>query len=97
GVAEHRDYERNARLFAKISYYDFTLTGSINSREKGIPTGLYGAYFNDPRAQSIDDTRFLDLKYEKELENGLHVLSRVAYHSNPYRGWYPINVADPGN
>jgi iron complex outermembrane receptor protein len=97
GVAERLDYERTYHLYGSLAYRDLTLTASVNSRDKGIPTGLYEAYFNSPGEHSIDGTRFVDLKYRRHFTNGLNLSSRVSYHGNPYRGWYPYNVASVGD
>jgi iron complex outermembrane receptor protein len=97
GVAKDLDYERNCHLLGKVAYGDFTLTASWNSREKGIPTAAYGAYFDDPREQAVEGSRFVDLKHEREFENGLRLVSRAAYHRYAYDGWYAYNAADPAD
>lgn len=97
GVARDLDYERHSQLFGKLSWNDLTLTTAWNSREKGIPTAAYDAYFGDPREQAIDSAWFADLKFDRELDNGLHLTSRLAYHDYAFQGWFPYAAAAPGD
>lgn len=86
GITRHTDYENGFNFFTLLSYRDFTLQGGYVSREKGIPTGSYGIDFNDPGNYSEDRFGFVDLKYEKEFENGLELHSRTYFNHVGYRG-----------
>lgn len=47
GVAYRRDGDRAWNFLGSVKYGDFTLRGGFATREKDIPTGAYGARFND--------------------------------------------------
>jgi outer membrane receptor for ferrienterochelin and colicins len=88
GITSHTDYENGFNFFTTLSYGDFTLEGAYNSREKGVPTGSYGTDFNDPGTHTVDEFGYVDLKYEKEFENGLGVVSHAYYNNVGFRGDY---------
>jgi outer membrane receptor for ferrienterochelin and colicins len=88
GVARNCDYESFQSAFSKFSFKDFTLTGVYHNREKGIPTGSYGADFGDPRNRTIDTRAFMDLKYNHAFANDWQVLARLSYDHYPYTGHY---------
>jgi outer membrane receptor for ferrienterochelin and colicins len=96
GVARNCDYESFQSAFSKFALKDFTLTGAYHNREKGIPTGAYGAVFGDPRTRTIDTRAFVDLKYDHTFVNDWQVLARLSYDHYPYSGHYFINQANPG-
>ena len=86
GITRHTDYENGYNIFGNLTYGDFTLQGAYNSRGKGVPTGSYGTDFNDPENYTRDRFGYVDLKYDKEFENGLGVVSRTYYNHIGYRG-----------
>lgn len=88
GVAENSDYDRYHNFFTKLSYQDFTLEGAYVSRKKGIPTASFGALFNDPRTFTVDEQRYLDLKYEHNFPSQIDVMARVFYGYYHYHGDY---------
>jgi len=67
GNAAHTDYDRSKSFFTKASYKDFTFEGAYVERTKGIPTGSFGADFNDPGNKTTDGHSYLDVKYEHSL------------------------------
>lgn len=93
GVAENLDYERAGHLLANVSYQDFTLSAGFNSRTKGIPTASFGNAFNDPRAKTLDQAGYVDLKFAHAFEDELHLVARLNYHRYDYRGTYPYDAA----
>lgn len=88
GITERCDSDQFYSLFSNVSYEDFTLQGAYISRKKVIPTGSYGADFNDPFNRTEDARGYLDLKYEHTFENQLDVLARVSYDDYYYGGNY---------
>ncbi len=97
GIAENLDYERAWHMMGTLSYRDFALSGGFNDRTRGIPTGSYSSYFNDPHSQTWDRAGYLDLKFERDLPSEVHLLARAGYHHYDYRGNYPFNMAAPGD
>jgi len=88
GIAQGCDYDRNYSLFSKLSYHDFTLEGAYVSRTKGIPTASYETDFNDPRNRTIDESGYVDLKYEHVFQNQLRIIGRLFYDVYKYHGDY---------
>lgn len=68
GIATRSDGESFHSFMAKIARRDFSLEGVFGSREKTIPTGVYGTLFNDGRTRTIDETAFLEARYQPRLE-----------------------------
>lgn len=97
GVAEDTDGEDSGKLFAKLGYENFTLTGAYSNRDKDIPTGSYGTEFNDPRNETSDKQYFLGLKYDKLLGNQIEFHGDLYYQRYDYRGDYAYDYADPGD
>jgi outer membrane receptor for ferrienterochelin and colicins len=88
GVAENCDDDQFYSLFSNASFKDFKLQGAYVSREKTIPTGSYGADFNDPHNRTTDAQGYLDLKYEHSFDDQLDVMARLYYDDYYYRGDY---------
>jgi iron complex outermembrane receptor protein len=95
GIAEDSDDDRSYRLFGKVSYHDFTLTGAWSERTKSIPTASFTTIFNDGGQLTEDRLAFVDLKYERAIHDDYTVLAKVFYDSYKYSADYPFNVAPP--
>ncbi len=67
GIAHNMDTERADRLFGRIQFEEFTLTGGFVDRFKRVPTAAFGAIFNDPDFHTVDQQFFGNLKYNKAL------------------------------
>ena len=89
GVAEDLDDDHAKRLFASASWRGLTLQGLYSRREKNVPTGVYGILFNDSRAETVDEYRMLDLKYEQDFSDGLQLMVRGNFSNYLYDGDYP--------
>jgi iron complex outermembrane receptor protein len=88
GVTQHTDNDKYGNAFAKVSYRDFTFTGVASSRTKRIPTGSFGADFNDPRNQTEDRRSYGDLLYERRVAPRTDFSARVFYDYYSYWGDY---------
>jgi len=97
GVAENMDEDRSQRVFGKLAYGGFTLSGAWSRRTKLVPTASYGTIFNDGGYKIADQFAYVDLKYERTLANGLVLHGKVYYDNYHYYGDYPYNVAPPGD
>ncbi len=96
GIARNCDGDHSYNFFSKLSYYDFSMEGGYQSREKGIPTGVFDTVFNDPRTLTVDEKAFWDLEYDHKFENQLGVMARLLYGHYRYTGDYLYNAALPG-
>lgn len=94
GVAENADDERATNFVANVSFKDFALHGTYGDREKGIPTGAFGTFFNDRRTRTSDRRGYVDLKYDHTFSNQLNLVARVSYDSYAYNGDYIYDYSE---
>jgi iron complex outermembrane receptor protein len=94
GVTNDTDYDRFKSAFLKLSYQEFTLESAYNSRTRGIPTGSFGADFNNPDNKTVDGLFFTDLKYQRSLGLGTDVAARLFYDHFQYEGDYIYSGVD---
>ena len=97
GVAEDLDYDRNARLFASVSYEGFTLSGGYSERKKGNPSAAYAVVFNERPAFVFDQPAFAELKYAHEFENDWSFLGRAFYNYYHFDADYVYDYGGVGN
>jgi iron complex outermembrane receptor protein len=95
GNADHVDSERAGSIFTSFSWKDFTLEGAVVEHVKQVPTGSFGAVFDDPRNQTKDDQAFADLKFEHPFENDLNLQARLGYDYATTIGTYAEAVRLP--
>ncbi len=91
GISNNCDYERASHLFMKANYGEFSMSGAYEDRTKGVPTGSYGTVFNDPRNMTEDGMRYLELKYDKKLDDSREVTAKVYYDYADYYGDYILD------
>src|SRR5439155_1930115 len=96
GVAHHVDDDAYRNVFGSFSFYDFTLEGAFNTREKGIPTAPFGTKFNDPRTRTTDDRSFVNLKFAHEFPEAVDVTAQVYYDRHDFRGDSLFDIAPEG-
>jgi outer membrane receptor for ferrienterochelin and colicins len=96
GFADNADYDKSLDFLANFSYRDFRLQVVRGSREKGIPTGSFGAVFNDPRNRTVDTDSYVDLGYQHTFSDTLDVVGRLFYDRNNYDGNYVADYAGTG-
>lgn len=94
GVAVNADDERSTNFVANVSFKDFTLHGAYVEREKGIPTGAFGTFFNDRRTRTNDRRGYVDLQYDHTFSNQLNLTARASYDSNAYKGDYIYDYSE---
>jgi iron complex outermembrane receptor protein len=95
GIADHVDSERAGSLLTSLAWKDFALEGAVVEHMKQVPTGSFGAVFNDPRNQTLDDQAFADLKFEHPFESGLALQARLGYDYASTLGTYVENLGLP--
>jgi iron complex outermembrane receptor protein len=77
------DFDSYRSVFGALSYLDFTLEGAFSTREKQVPTGVFGAKYNDPLTRTKDDRSFVNLKFAHEFPGSLELKWNV-YYGPPY-------------
>lgn len=101
GIAKNLDWDKFYGLLATLRYHDFMLEGITTSRKKGIPTGAWEDIFNDDRAKTLDERRFIQLQYDGQISADKNLMLRGYFDHCDYRGWYPGDVlsqdANDGN
>jgi iron complex outermembrane receptor protein len=90
GMAADLDGDRYQKLFAKVAYEGFILSGSYASRTKQVPTAAYGTVFNDPSTETTDAQGYADLDYYGRLGERWDIAGHVFYGSYTFEGNYPF-------
>lgn len=97
GIAENMNGAEQQNLHAKLSYGDYTFSGTYSEQTVTIPTASYDTIFNDPRTRSTEGQAFLDLKYQSLLESGADISARVFYDDYWYHGDWAYDYAEAGD
>ncbi|MGO9647836.1 MAG: TonB-dependent receptor plug domain-containing protein [Terriglobales bacterium] len=79
GITHNTDYESFQHILATISFRGFTLQGLFSARDKAVPTGYFGAVFNDPRTKNLDDHQYFDLSYHHSIGQKWELEARTSY------------------
>jgi len=67
GLTSDTDYESYQHFLATLTFRGFTLQGLFSTRDKGVPTGYFGAIFNDPGDFNIDTHQYFNLGYQHRI------------------------------
>lgn len=86
GIAHKMDDERADRLFGKIKFEEFTLSGGYVDRGRHVPTAAFDGIFNDPHFFTDDKQFFSNLKYEKAFSDKTSLLLKGFYQGYDYYG-----------
>lgn len=89
GIAHDLDQERVWNLFGSLSWKDFTLSAAYASRDKHIPTASWSTLFNDPRYRTVDEHGYVDLKWQRSLNDENDLLVRGYFDDYRYNADYP--------
>jgi iron complex outermembrane receptor protein len=79
GITRNTDYESFQHILAVIGFRGFTLQGLFSARDKGVPTGYFGAVFNDPRTLNLDYHQYVDLGYKHSVSEKWDLTARTSY------------------
>src|SRR6266487_5201639 len=90
GIAENADDDAFRSFFGSVGYQDFTFQGAFISREKGNPTALIPATFNDSRMRTIDERSYAALKYAHSFDKVVDVTARIYYDRSISQTDYPL-------
>jgi iron complex outermembrane receptor protein len=58
----------------------------FSARDKGVPTGYFGAVFNDPRTLNLDYHQYLDLSYQHSVGEKWDLTARTSYDQTRLQG-----------
>ena len=83
-LAARADDDTFGSFFGSVGYSDFTLQGAFISREKGVPTGVFGTVPNDPRSRTSDDRSYATLKFAHEFPEVVDVSARIYYDRHDF-------------
>jgi len=95
GLAEDVDGETYYNLFSRLAYSGLALQAVYSFREKDVPTASYDTIFNSRHAKTIDQRLFVDVRYERQLDCEVDVLTRLFYDFYRYQGDYPLEDEGP--
>jgi len=92
GIAEHADSDQSYNFFADFIYRDLNIHFVDSSRDKHVPTGSFGTVFDDPRTQTTDARRYIDVQYHRHF-GSWETLARASYDWSGYHGNYFYNYS----
>jgi iron complex outermembrane receptor protein len=91
GLAEEADWDRYHGIFGYFNYKNLIMQTFFSWREKGIPTGAWEMEFNNNSAKSLDERKYVELKYERKINFNKSLMFRGYLDQFVYRGTYPYN------
>jgi outer membrane receptor for ferrienterochelin and colicins len=96
GVAQGRDGEESLGFTASATHGELSLSASLLSRSKDVPTASFGTVFNAPE-QTNDHRGFLDLTYRHAFAPELDLMGRLSYDHYSYLGKYTYDYEQLGD
>jgi outer membrane receptor for ferrienterochelin and colicins len=97
GYALHLDHDSSANFLGQITFDHFTLESAGSTRDKQIPTASFDSVFGDPRTHTVDDRGYLDLKYERMLQENAELTAHISFDRVTYHGVYADGSAETGS
>lgn len=91
GWSDNNDGEGYSSFFADFKISGLRVQGAYGTRTKGIPTGAWGAVFDDDRTKSSDSQGYVDITYHKKFEYDQNLVVRLFYDYYRYDGKYLLN------
>jgi len=89
GIARNLDWDRRHEVLDSLGFRGATLQVRSNDRTKGVPTGAWGALFNDKESATRDGMTSAMMSYGRDLKRGQHVFARAYASSYVYDGTIP--------
>lgn len=89
GTAQNLDAEEVQRLFGKVAWGDFTLSGGWMGRKKFLPTGTAGAAFSLADTNYHDRRAYADLNYYHRFAGDWAVTGRLFWDSYQFDDTLP--------
>lgn len=91
GFATGVDDEESAKFFSSVRYGDFAASLYLSDRHKRIPTASFETVFNDPAARTDDARGYVELSYQRALNERTRLKVRAAYDRYKYEGDFPMD------
>lgn len=95
----HNNKTQNKKLIGTITYGNFTLQGLYTKNNRDIPAITFGPTVSKLSVieKGMDESTFVELKYDRTFTNQLNLQSRLSYNNYRYNGIYPhiINNETP--
>jgi len=79
GISHQRDYHEIKRLFANLSYKDFTLTASYMDHDVGMHGDTRGLLFDYPN-RNQGNSGYIDARYRHEFSDRLETNVRLSWN-----------------
>lgn len=79
-------FDRNSRLYARLSQDGLSLTAAASQRENGNPGATFGVLFGDPANRQTDSQAYLNLNYTRRLSADSEVSGRLFWGAYSYDG-----------
>ncbi len=95
GNVNNQDFESVQSAFGKFSHGAFKLQGGVNNRDKGLPAAPYGAQFNNPANDLVDQNAYAALNYDDTFGKNWTLHGGLSFHRHLYRGHYVYDIPQP--
>jgi outer membrane receptor protein involved in Fe transport len=96
GITRGTDRQFAGMFTGRIWWKELTLQWFLNSRKKFLPSGEYGAIFDDPTAHFADTRGMLEARYEPQVTKTVQSLSRAHFNLYNFDGLTPYTPAEGG-
>ncbi len=93
GTAHNLDEDEVQRVHGKLTWEDFTFSGSWMSRKKYLPTGTTGTTFGEPNVYYHDRRAYADLNYQHHFEGDWAVTGRAFWDSYEFDDDLPYQLS----
>jgi outer membrane receptor for ferrienterochelin and colicins len=91
GWTRDGDGEKARKFLIKAVLGEVTFLANAVSREKNVPTAVYGSIFNDNRLRMLDEKIFAELKWDHPLTDDKNLKTRIFYDWYRFQGFYPVD------
>lgn len=96
GTTSGTDEERGFSLFGRWVAGEWRAEAAWASRHKGIPTGSFGTVFDHPGNWTEDSQGYLDVSWQRRIEERWELAARAFYDRYVYRGEYVFDATADG-
>jgi outer membrane receptor for ferrienterochelin and colicins len=88
------DGTRRLNGLVNVTRGGLTVQGVVGVREKHVPTGAFGAVFNDGRTRTVDGQGFINASYTRAWNGGVELAARLSIDHYDYHGYTAYAVPD---
>lgn len=97
GNARGLDGESYRKIYGKYRWGNWRLSANFNSRDKDLPTAMYGTSFGESGTRVRDESRLIELRYTADAGRDWQPSFRVFSGAYRYTGDYNYASANPGS